>query len=242
MKQLFSLWADPLVLEYFKSTKSRELSHCSYYAEWTSHKPVLHKGPLCQGYQKCAPHSWTRTHNILEQFVVCTKSEATRCWKKQPNLDGTCSLLTAGHSLPWNISGNQKQTLPLNTVMAFTWKEMHSYWKVWASLWVDEGCLLWCSSVCFCTMPMVSVPLLNKLLGASLLGHRDSASNIYSMEKYNVTIIWLVNTKDIPDLTKWLDWILNSLIQHLESLSYPSSHQAEGEWLDWLDALSFSFL
>lgn len=146
------------------------------------------------------------------------------------------------HSLPWNISGNQKQTLPLNTVMAFTWKEMNSYWKVWASLWVDEGCLLWCSSVCFCTMPMVSVPLLNKLLGASLLGHRDSASNIYSMEKYNVTINWLVNTKDMPDLTKWLDWILNSLIQHLDSLSYPSNHQAEGEWLDWLDSLSFSFL
>lgn len=71
---------------------------------------------------------------------------------------------------------------------------------------------------------------------------RDSASKIYSMEKYNVTVNWLVNTKDILDLTKWLDWILSPLMKHLDSLSYPSSHQPEGEWLDWLDSLSFSFL
>lgn len=177
-------------MEYFKSTKSGELSRCSYYAEWTSHKPVLHKGPLWQGCQKCVPHSWTRTHSILEQFVVCTKSEATRCWKKKTTKPRWHMLSTNSrtHSLPWNISGNQKQTLPLNTVMAFTWKEMHSYWEVWASVSAEEGCLLWGSSVCFYPVPVVSAPFEQASVGIFTWTQRDSASKIYSMEKCNVII------------------------------------------------------
>lgn len=108
------------------------------------------------------------------------------------------------HSLPWNISGNQKQTLPLNTVMAFTWKEMHSYWEVWASVSAEEGCLLWGSSVCFYPVPVVSAPFEQASVGIFTWTQRDSASKIYSMEKCNVTINKLVNTKDILDLTKWL--------------------------------------
>lgn len=92
------------------------------------------------------------------------------------------------HSLPWNISGNQKQTLPLNTVMAFTWKEMHSYWEVWASVSAEEGCLLWGSSVCFYPVPVVSAPFEQASVGIFTWTQRDSASKIYSMEKCNVTI------------------------------------------------------
>lgn len=111
VKQLFSLWADPLVMEYFRSAKFRVLSDCSYCAEPTSHKPVLHKGPLCQGYQKCVKKN---THHF-GTVCSCTKSEATRCWKKPKPRWHILSTNSRTHSLPWNISGNQKQALPLSS-------------------------------------------------------------------------------------------------------------------------------
>lgn len=43
---------------------------------------------------------------------------------------------------------------------------------------VDEDCLLWAVSVCFYTMPVVSAPLLNQLLWASLLRHKFCKQNI----------------------------------------------------------------
>lgn len=103
VKQLFSLWPDPLLMEYLKSTKFRVLSDCSYCAEPASHKPALHTGLLCQGYQKCVPHSWTRTHNILEQFRVAQNLRPPDA-EKNPNLDGTWSLQTAGHTIFYEVS------------------------------------------------------------------------------------------------------------------------------------------
>lgn len=107
VKQLFSLWADPLVMEYFKTTKFRVLSDCSYCAEPTSHKPVLHKGLLWQGYQKCVPHSWARTHNILEQFMVAQNLRPPDA-DKNTNLHGTCTLQTAGHTISLETSQEVK--------------------------------------------------------------------------------------------------------------------------------------
>lgn len=98
VKQLFSLCPDPLLMGYLKSTKFRVLSDCSYCAE-----PALHTGLLCQGYQKCVPHSWTRTHNILEQFRVAQNLRPPYA-EKNPNLDGTCSLQTAGHIIFYEVS------------------------------------------------------------------------------------------------------------------------------------------
>lgn len=120
VKQLFSLWADPLVMEYLNSTKFRVLSDSSYCAEPASHKPALHKDLLCQGYQKCVVHSWTRTNNILKQFMVAQNLRPPDAEKKPKPRWHMLSTNSRTHNLLWNISGNQKQALPPNTVMAFT--------------------------------------------------------------------------------------------------------------------------
>lgn len=93
-----SVWADPLVMEYFNSTKLRELSLqflCWSSFPWAS---CTQRSAL-PGIPEVCGTFMNKNTQYFGTVYGCIKSKATRCWKKQPNLDGTCSLQTSGHTI-----------------------------------------------------------------------------------------------------------------------------------------------
>lgn len=94
------------------------------------------------------------------------------------------------------------QALPLNTVMVFRGNKCTATEKFMlrCQLMKTVFCGFFCLLLYYAYGQCSSFELAS--VGIFTWTQRNSASKIYSMKKYNVTIKWLVNTQDSLDLTK----------------------------------------
>lgn len=113
VKQLFSLWADLLVMEYFKNTKSRELPHCTYCAAKVHFARVTKS--VCHIPEQEHMTFWNSLWSAQNLRPPDIEIE-------QPNLDGTCSLQIAGH-----------------TIFHETSQEIKSRHFPWTQWWLSHG-------------------------------------------------------------------------------------------------------